>query len=515
LNKLHIKCSWEEIVSVLNQHELVEWERHFDNKKSSWNLTTNTSEVQSGDIFLAYRGVSADAHRFIPAALSAGASAVIIENTDYLPNIPESLSVIVVKDGRKAWAVLSAESFLNPQERLKMLAVTGTNGKTSTTWFISQCLNAFAKKCLSIGTLGARIGDEYFPTIHTTPDPPQLYGLISYALDRHAQFCVMEAASQSLLHHKLDLIGFDAAIFTSFSRDHLDLHQSMEEYFSAKWVLFDRLLKSKTDSLALINSSIAPWLNRDRVLPNNLFWYGIGALPGKGYRIEIVERSMNGAAIKIFSPDNLIVSAQIPLLGDHLVENFCAAAIVCSVILDKKLSEIFALKLASVPGRGEVFRSCSSDAAPTVIVDYAHTPDALEKALVSLRHYASGKLIVVFGCGGDRDKGKRPLMGKIAAALADRVFVTSDNPRTEDPEKIMDEILAGFPTSEHVSVEKIADRSKAIQEAIFQSTNSDLVLIAGKGHEDYQVIGNQKIPFDDRKLVQEYLDGWSKQSTEL
>jgi UDP-N-acetylmuramoyl-L-alanyl-D-glutamate--2,6-diaminopimelate ligase len=515
LNKILLKLSWQDILALLYQQNLVDAVQNADTKRSDWKLTTKTSEVLPGDIFLAYRGVSTDAHSFIPQAVSRGASAFIIENGQFLKNIPSDLPVISVKDGRNAWAILSAASFLNPQQRIKMLAVTGTNGKTSTTWFISRCLEASGRECLSIGTLGARIGEDYFPTEHTTPDPPQLYGLISQAAERNVSYCVMEAASQSLLHHKLDLIGFDAAIFTSFSRDHLDLHQTMDQYFSAKWLLFDKLLKTGKNSLALINNTVAPWLIQRNIPLDQYLWYGIGELPGKGYSIDICRRTIDGATIKIRTPSNEILNAQVPLLGDHLVENFCAAAIVSCLILGKDLSEVVNLKLTSVPGRGETFRKSGSADSPTAIVDYAHTPDALEKALVSLRSYASGKVSVVFGCGGDRDKGKRPQMGQVAASLADRIFVTSDNPRTEDPESIMDDIVAGIEPSKQCKIVRLTDRTEAIRTAIGQSSASDLILVAGKGHEDYQIIGSQKVPFDDRKLVQAFLDGWPNRSSEF
>ncbi|HWB43073.1 MAG TPA: UDP-N-acetylmuramoyl-L-alanyl-D-glutamate--2,6-diaminopimelate ligase [Gemmatimonadales bacterium] len=452
---------------------------------SPMELSADSRSVRPGSMYLAMRGSQADGHRFIPDAVRRGASAVVVETAADV-DIPQ----IVVRDGRRAALVLGAAWFGHPARRLTLVGVTGTNGKTTTTGLLRHLLNA-AGTSGSIGTLGAfdGMGEPVSSTAGTltTPGPVDLQATLAALVARGVDRVTMETSSHSLDQGRLDGLSFAAAVFTNLTRDHLDYHGTMESYLSAKLKLGSMLTPSGVE---VVNLDDPAW----QVLAMRSRRVTFGLHPAADVRAaEIVL----GAAGSRFRLEGCFGSADVvlPLLGDFNVANALAAA-AGSLGLGVSLAEVAARLSSSpqVPGRMELL----SETPCVVLRDYAHTPDALERALATLRPLTTGRLVVVFGCGGDRDKGKRPLMGRIAAEIADLAIVTSDNPRTENPGAIIDDIEQGMGGAAHV---RIPDRLAAIHTALEQARPGDTLLLAGKGHETYQILGTEKVPFDEREIV--------------
>jgi UDP-N-acetylmuramoyl-L-alanyl-D-glutamate--2,6-diaminopimelate ligase len=448
-------------------------------------LTVDSRSVGAGSVYLAVRGSQTDGHRFVPDAIQRGASAVVVEAASG-SGVPE----IVVRDGRRAALVLGAAWFGHPARRLTLVGVTGTNGKTTTTGLIRHLLNATGTSA-SIGTLGAfdGRGEPVASTAGTltTPGPIDLQATLAAMVQRGVDRVTMEASSHSLDQGRLDGLAFAAGVFTNLTRDHLDYHATMESYLAAKLKLGTMLTDSGVEVVNLDDSAWA-------VLPPRSRRVTFGLNPAADVSGSGVVLDPAGSR---FSLGGCFGTAEVslPLLGDFNVANALAAA-ACALALGVPLAEV-AGRLASspqVPGRMELL----TETPCVVLRDYAHTPDALERALATLRPLTSGRLVVVFGCGGDRDRGKRPLMGRIAAELADVAIVTSDNPRTEDPGAIIDDIEQGMGGVEHL---RIPDRLTAIHTALDQARAGDTLLLAGKGHETYQVLGTEKVPFDERAIV--------------
>jgi UDP-N-acetylmuramoyl-L-alanyl-D-glutamate--2,6-diaminopimelate ligase len=448
-------------------------------------LTVDSRSVGAGSVYLAVRGSQTDGHRFVPDAIQRGASAVVVEAASG-SGVPE----IVVRDGRRAALVLGAAWFGHPARRLTLVGVTGTNGKTTTTGLIRHLLNATGTSA-SIGTLGAfdGRGEPVASTAGTltTPGPIDLQATLAAMVQRGVDRVTMEASSHSLDQGRLDGLAFAAGVFTNLTRDHLDYHATMESYLAAKLKLGSMLTDSGVE---VVNLDDAAWA----VLPVRSRRVTFGLNPAADVSGSGVVLDPAGSR---FSLGGCFGTAEVslPLLGDFNVANALAAA-ACALALGLPLAEV-AARLASspqVPGRMELL----TETPCVVLRDYAHTPDALERALATLRPLTSGRLVVVFGCGGDRDRGKRPLMGRIAAELADVAIVTSDNPRTEDPGAIIDDIEQGMGGVEHL---RIPDRLTAIHTALDQARAGDTLLLAGKGHETYQVLGTEKVPFDERAIV--------------
>ncbi len=449
-------------------------------------VTADSRSVAPGMTYVAVRGSQADGHRFIPDAIRRGAAVVVVER-DGAYGVP----TVVVEDGRRAALALGRAWFGDPGRRLTLVGITGTNGKTTTTALVRHLFNA-AGTAGSIGTLGAYDGTgrpvESTAGSLTTPGPIDLQGTLAALLERGVTHVAMETSSHSLDQGRLDGLSFAAGIFTNLTRDHLDYHGTMESYLSAKLKL-DGLLAA--DGVQVVNAEDPAWAalpgGRRRVR------FGIGGTAE--VRAEELQMGNAGSSFRLVTPAG---SAQLrlPLLGDFNVANALGAA-ACGYALGVPLGELVARLDAApqVPGRMEQLL-----ATPAVVLrDYAHTPDALERALAALRPLTPGRLLVVFGCGGDRDRGKRPVMGRIAATLADLAIVTSDNPRTEDPELIIDEVEQGMGSAPH---QRFADRREAIAAGLRAARAGDTLLLAGKGHETYQVIGTEKVPFDEREIVQ-------------
>jgi UDP-N-acetylmuramoyl-L-alanyl-D-glutamate--2,6-diaminopimelate ligase len=452
-------------------------------------VTADSREVRPGMVYIAVRGSQTDGHTFVPDAVRRGASAVVVERADGA-GVPE----LVVRDGRLAALVLGRLWYGDPGRRLTLVGVTGTNGKTTTTALVRHLLNA-GDSAGSIGTLGAFDGaGRPVPSTAgslTTPGPIDLQATLAAMVDRGVTRVAMETSSHSLDQGRLDGLTFAAGVFTNLTRDHLDYHGTMESYLAAKLRL-DSLLG--LDGVQVVNLDDPAWQ----------------ALPARQRRVTFGFSA--GAMVRALEPDLghagssfLLVTSQgrvpirLPLLGEFNIANALAAA-ATALGLGRPLAEV-AERLAcapQVPGRMERL----VERPAVVLRDYAHTPDALERALQALRPVTRGRLIVVFGCGGERDRGKRPVMGRIAATLADLAIVTSDNPRRELPDGIIDEVEQGMGTAPH---QRFTDRRAAIAAALTAAREDDTVLLAGKGHETYQVIGTEKVPFDEASIVRELL----------
>lgn len=466
--------------------------------------TTDSRRLGPQQIFIAYRGVKTDAHQHIAPLLQAHPDAgVIYDDPAFEPQCRQAAWACLVKDSREAWAQLAAYRWGQPQRQLRFLGVTGTNGKTSTVWILRQLLLQLQLPCMSIGTLGVYCGAEKLPASHTTPDPDDLFQYLALAVERGIPWVAMELSSHAVRQKRLGPLRFDGIAFTSFSRDHLDFHPSMEDYFAAKWELVRDFRKQ--DAPAWLSSSLGSWLPREAAALG-CFLYGPEGPDAARFRLSYQIEAMDLGASRFqlqlkgaAGQAPQVWRGSLPFGGDFAVDNFAAAFALMASVLGRTVDSSHWGAVAPVPGRFEPLLAHGL----AVLIDYAHTPDALEKTLTKLRALSKGQVWVVFGCGGDRDKGKRPLMGRIAEVGADRVILTSDNPRSENPEAILDDILAGFERPERAM--RITDRAQAIQYAIQQAAAQDVILVAGKGHEDYQLIGTQVLSFDDKKVAAAFL----------
>jgi UDP-N-acetylmuramoyl-L-alanyl-D-glutamate--2,6-diaminopimelate ligase len=444
-----------------------------------------------GMLYVAVRGSQSDGHRFVKDAVSRGASAVVVEEPQE-SGVPE----IVVRDSRRAALVLGAAWYGHPGGCLTLIGITGTNGKTTTTGLLRHLLNE-DETAGSIGTLGAFDGQGAAVASTagslTTPGPIDLQATLAALVSRGVSHVVMETSSHSLDQGRLDGVTFAAGVFTNLTRDHLDYHGTMEAYLAAKLRLSTLL---RPGGIEVINLDEEAW----RVIPSRGPRLTYGMHRAAEVRAMDVVLDAGGSRFRM---NGRFGSAEValPLLGDFNVANALAAA-ATALALGRPVAQVVE-RLATAPqvsGRMERI----AEVPCVVLRDYAHTPDALERALTTLRPLTGGRLIVVFGCGGDRDRGKRAIMGRIAAELSDLAIATSDNPRTEDPGTIIDDIERGMGGMPHL---RITDRLAAIHTALNEARRGDTVLLAGKGHETYQIIGTEKIPFDEREIVQRLVRG--------
>ncbi|WP_425330093.1 UDP-N-acetylmuramoyl-L-alanyl-D-glutamate--2,6-diaminopimelate ligase [Synechococcus elongatus] len=457
-------------------------------------LQTDSRRCQPGDLFLGMPGTQVDGGQFWPEAIAAGAIAAIVTPTA-LAQRPLSANpdaCLILSDQMPVTAGAIAAAFYNqPAQTLKLAGVTGTNGKTTTTHLIEHFLNAADTKTALLGTLYNRWPGYSEVAQHTTPFATDLQAQLATAVAAGCQATVMEVSSHALDQGRVNGCGFDVAVFTNLTQDHLDYHQTMEAYFAAKARLFaPPYLRGK----AIINADDAYGQRLIAMTPpEQCLTYSVSGTAD--FYTTDLQYGPTGVEGTIKTPEGAFPFRS-PLVGQFNLANLLGAiAAGWSLGLSTETMLAAVPDFAGVPGRME--RVVGRETDPTVIVDYAHTPDSLENLLKAARPFIQGQLICVFGCGGDRDRTKRPLMGEIAARLADRVIVTSDNPRTEDPRQILADIVAGIPAESPVVVE--ADRAAAIRQAILSAQPGDGVLLAGKGHEDYQILGTTKIHFDDRE----------------
>jgi len=464
-------------------------------------ITAFSKRQEPGALFVAVRGAKADGHDHLAEAFHNGAVAGVVEDPLKLGKRPG----IVVRDTRKALSRLAAIFAGHPSADLITIGITGTNGKTTINWILYHLLNRLNMRAVRIGTLGVKSENGFErPGDLTTPNPIQLQRDLRCALDLGAQACVMEVSSHALAQSRAADVFFDVAIFSNLSRDHLDYHLDMESYFAAKCSLFQLLAKGpKKSKLAVVNNDCSYGKRIiDRLEALGLHNFSFGVEAGSVVRIIKTAQSMRSSKVVLGYRGSEYI-AESSLIGDYNAENI-AAAFASLVALGHAADEIVsALRgIPQVPGRLELVAGQEF----LVFVDYAHSPDALKRALQCLRKVTEGKLWVVFGCGGDRDKGKRPQMAETAYHYADHVVVTSDNPRSEDPLQIIDDILSG-PTGVEIRKNSLIepDRRLAIEKVLNKAAKGDVVLIAGKGHEDYQIIGTEKIHFSDQEEVRRIL----------
>jgi len=457
-------------------------------------LTEDSRQVVPGAIFFAIPGAASDGHRFVDEAFARGAAACVVTDAGALKGRPG----FIVPETQIAFSKISALAYGDPSSKLSVIAITGTNGKTTTNWIFFHLLNQCGFKTSRLGTLGSQIpGCQPENGLLTTPGAKAVQSFLAGSVKHGCQAAVIEASSHALKQHRIDAVKCDVGVFTNLTRDHLDYHKNFEDYFAAKCELSKILQLSNGKRRAIINSDDPYGVKvtafaRELSLPVSTFGFSERA----EHCITGFEQASGRASFSVkIEPQPLKFT--IPFIGRHNAYNFTGALVAALEFgIEAPALQSAAGRLPQVPGRLEAI---AMDGV-TAYIDYAHTPDALERALQSLRPITAGKLWVLFGCGGDRDRGKRPQMAEVAFRLADTVAVTSDNPRTEDPEAIIKEVLSGGGSPAVCE----ADRRQAIASTLGQTRAGDAVLLAGKGHEDYQIIGHNKLPFSDAEEVRKF-----------
>lgn len=449
-------------------------------------ITDDSRHLRPGGAFVAIRGTASDGHTYLGAAAERGMALAIVEDASDV-----SVPALVVRDSRRAAAVAGAAAYDFPGRDLRLIGVTGTSGKTTTVSMLRHLLDGHEGPAASIGTLGVLTGSEGTPLPGgqglTTPGPIEFQRVLRALADAGVHHVAMEASSHALDQHRVDGVSFEAGVFTNLSRDHLDYHATMDAYLAAKARLVTLIA---SDGAIVANADDPAW----SALPSirRVVRYGI-ATPGTIVTARDLSFGPRGSTWTLVAGEEGW-PVRLPLIGDFNVSNaLAAAAAAWAVGVPLRIVADRLGMLPQVPGRLERIH-----ATPLVLRDYAHKPDAMERALRAVRPFTPGRLIVVFGCGGDRDRGKRPIMGGIAERLADVVILTSDNPRTEDPERILDEIEGGMTRRDHVRIE---DRRAAIEHALRAASEHDVIVLAGKGHETYQIRGTTSHPFDEKAIV--------------
>ena len=454
-------------------------------------LSYDSRLVRAGDLFFAIPGAQSDGHLFLGDAARAGASAAVVER-----DIPAGLPVVRVPSVLAAMSRIADVFYRHPSRRIPVIGITGTNGKTTTTYLIEDLFRSVGKTCGVLGTVNYRIGDDVWPAPNTTPMSADVHAFIARCIAAKAAASVMEVSSHALELNRVDAVHFAVGVFTNLTQDHLDFHKTMENYFNAKAKLFKRA------------EPVKGAINVDDAYGRRLFGELKGALSygfsaDAGLRAENPRSDLSGVHFDLAFPSGNKRAISTNLLGRHNIQN-CLSAAGALLLYGMAEAEIVAglNQTHAVPGRLERVEAGQKF---VVAVDYAHTHDALEQVLTTLRDTGPKNLICVFGAGGDRDKTKRPKMGAVATRLADRVIVTSDNPRTEDAKQILRDIEAGIQAEGKSNYVVVENREEAIHRAVKEAAPGDVVLIAGKGHEDYQIIGTKKFHFSDIEVSRQAL----------
>jgi UDP-N-acetylmuramoyl-L-alanyl-D-glutamate--2,6-diaminopimelate ligase len=453
----------------------------------------DSRRIRPGDLFVALRGARADGHRFVQAALDAGAEAAVVESPPHLPGEP---ALIVAPDTREALGHLAHALAGSPTERLSVCGITGTNGKTTTTYLLRSVFESAGRPAGLIGTIAYEIGERRIRSDMTTPDATDLAGYFAEMVERGMRAAVMEVSSHALVQRRTAGIAFDVGAFTNLTPEHMDYHGDMPSYRAAKGLLFAGL---RADAVAVLNAEDEASESFAETTEAEVLWYGIDR--EADVAAEDVRADLTGSRFVLATPRGR-APVRTRLLGEHNVRN-CLTAAGCATALGLPLEAIVAGLEAVTTVRGRLEPVPTAGRGFHVLVDYAHTADAMRNALATVRGLVPGRLFVVFGCGGDRDREKRPKMAAVAEELADRVVLTSDNPRSEDPEAIAEEARRGFKRPDDVTVE--LDRRTAIERAIAEARLGDVVVIAGKGHETHQETSQGTIAFDDREVAAEVL----------
>jgi len=455
-------------------------------------ISTDSREVKNESLFIAIRGFTADGHRFVNDALKKGARIALVEK-----GFRENKNVIRVKDTRKALSVIASNFYSSPSRRIKVLGVTGTNGKTTVSFLLKSIFDTAKLRSGVIGTIEYTIGKMKVKAVRTTPDALKLNMLLSKAFESGLKAVSMEASSHALDQGRTDGILLDAAVFTNLTHEHLDYHVNLKKYLEAKAKIFKNL---KKNGVAILNADDKSISFLQKRIKNKVVTYGLKGAPD--VTVGICKMTSNGSEFSVNIKGKKTFLIKTKLVGMHNISNILAA-VACGVScgIDTRDIKKGIEKVGNIRGRLE---SVESDKGFKVFVDYAHTHNALENVLSFLNMIKKKNLITVFGCGGERDKKKRPLMGNVATRLSDFVIITSDNPRGENPKEIIKDIKLGIGKEKknHIIV---VNRKSAIKKALRKAKKDDIVLLSGKGHEKFQIIGRRKIPFDDRKVAKEIL----------
>ena len=469
-------------------------------------VTQDSRKVQKGFLFAALPGQERDGHQFIAQALKKGALALIVSEKKALIQ-SESVTQVLVDNSRRALAQVSARFYGNPSEKMTVIGITGTNGKTTLTFLLESILEEAGRRPAVLGTINYRFGGKTTPAENTTPESVDLQSLLAEMLAAGATDVVMEVSSHSLVMERVHEVQFDVAAFTNLSQDHLDFHGDLEKYFQAKLKLFTDFLPAsrKKDKFAVLNmEEMRSESIRAAVLPKSIKFARTGLTGPYEISARSFQLSPDGIVAQIVAgSDSFEIRSR--LLGKFNLENILVAIGIARCLgLDHDVISRGIEKVRLVPGRLE---KIENQKGFLVFVDYAHTPQALAAVGANIRKFSRGRIITVFGCGGDRDRTKRPLMGREAALFSDFILVTSDNPRNEDPEAIIEEILpgideVGFPRER---VSQVVSRQEALEQAVKLARRGDLILVAGKGHEDYQIVKGQKVHFSDQEILKELL----------
>ena len=465
------------------------------------NLDSDSRNINDGDMFVAIKGFDVDGHEYIKEAIGNGAKVILAQidiDRKFIKEIPDDVTIILSENTRHALAICACNFYGNPSKKVKLIGITGTKGKTTTSFMTKAILEKEGKKVGLIGTIACYIGSKKLEdSDRTTPESLKLQKIFKQMVDEGCEVIVMEVSSQSLKLHRVDGCVFDIAVFTNFSEDHISEkeHPDMEDYFNSKLKLFHMCKTGYVNADDLHTAKIP------KMLPDNdISTYGIDNYCNLLAKDITITNSYVDFKVKL-GQRNERVKTFIP--GRFSVYNSLAAICVglklgCSA---ENIKE--ALLEVRVPGRIELVDNKKD---LTIMIDYAHSPESLENILNAVKSYTRGRVISVFGCGGDRDPGKRPIMGEISGRIADYTIITSDNPRTEDPEKIVNQIEEGIKKT-NGKYECIVDRIEAIKSAIEMANKNDIVVLAGKGHETYQIIGHKKYPFDEKEIIKEIIDG--------
>ncbi len=465
------------------------------------NLDSDSRNINDGDMFVAIKGFDVDGHEYIKEAIGNGAKVILAQidiDRKIIKEIPDDVTIILSENTRHALAICACNFYGNPSKKVKLIGITGTKGKTTTSFMTKAILEKEGKKVGLIGTIACYIGSKKLEdSDRTTPESLKLQKIFKQMVDEGCEVIVMEVSSQSLKLHRVDGCVFDIAVFTNFSEDHISEkeHPDMEDYFNSKLKLFHMCKTGYVNADDLHTAKIP------KMLPDNdISTYGIDNYCNLLAKDITITNSYVDFKVKL-GQRNERVKTFIP--GRFSVYNSLAAICVglklgCSA---ENIKE--ALLEVRVPGRSELVDNKKD---LTIMIDYAHSPESLENILNAVKSYTRGRVISVFGCGGDRDPGKRPIMGEISGRIADYTIITSDNPRTEDPEKIVNQIEEGIKKT-NGKYECIVDRIEAIKSAIEMANKNDIVVLAGKGHETYQIIGHKKYPFDEKEIIKEIIDG--------
>ena len=466
-------------------------------------ISYDSRNIKDGFAFFALPGSSANGKDFIAQALSKGAALIVAD--EKLENLP--VPTICAEDIFAFMSAFAAKFFNYPDKELKIIAVTGTNGKTTTAYMIESILCAAGKKCAVLGTINYRFNNKVLPAPNTTPQSIDLFKMMGDMVDAQVEYLIMEVSSHSLVLGRVADIEFDAGIWTNLTQDHLDFHKDMDDYFAAKLKLFESLSKSgsKQNKIAIINIDDDYGKKLEGLIDKSVktISYSLNPKNHADFEAQNISLSSNGATFDL-KISTAKLKAEIKHIGAHNIYN-ALAALALAVSMGIKIEDALAALRDGQQAPGRLEKAGGDNLGFSVMVDYAHTDDALRNVLTALKALKPSRIITVFGCGGDRDRLKRPKMGEAAADFSDFVFITSDNPRTEDPERIILDIEVGMKRKKFSNYKVIASREEAIKAAIMMAGKGDIVLLAGKGHEDYQIIGKEKKHFDDKETAQKYI----------